>query len=224
VDNCYIYGGSEVNGPIVLSYAYVIEDCDAVTFRSEGGGVLENILLIKANAGGHGPSNHRFGSKSVFDTTTTGASVRITGGGSVQRCKFNGVWIAGSGNGGAGNPAANGFLIDCGEFSEFEITGSTIYLTQATGLYLNPASCGPGAITGNTVLSCGAGGQALNSDGMYINVPLNFVGPTITGNGISGAGTALRTSATSNRIVVVGNQLIGGAVYGIACTEGLNGV
>jgi hypothetical protein len=223
VENCYMYGTDLAGGPSRLSYGFWIEDCDAVYLRgSESGGVAESGITIKANSGGHAPANHFF-NNSIFDATKNGPSARITGGGSVVRVKFTGCWFCSSGTDIGGSATANGLLVDCGLLGQFEITGCNFFNTKGTGLYINPTSCVGGAITGNTIDSCGTGGVALNADGMYLNVPINFFGPAVTGNVIAGGGPALRTSATSNRITVVGNQLIGGTVFGIGCNAANNG-
>lgn len=216
LDNCQMYGNDLLGGPSVLSYGYWIEDCDAVYFSggTGGGGVLESDLTIKANLGGHPPANLFF-SQSIFDATTNGPSVHITGGGAIQRVKFIGCWFCSSGQNSGGSSTANGLLVDCGLFGDFEIIGCNSYNVKATALYINPASCVNGVIVGNTLSSFGTGGVTANKDGLYLNVPLNFIGPIVTGNAISGSGVAIRTSNTSNLVTIGANSIAGGVAFGI---------
>jgi hypothetical protein len=211
IENCYIYGsdGADVGaGSSILDYCFVIEDTDAVYIRSEVSQSLQSNLLIKANPGGHAPANHFF-DRMILDGGP-GQCVRITGAGSVSRTKFVGCWFASAEGGISHLP---GFHADAGAFDGYQIAACNFINMQGTALSLNPATLGAGTISDNTFSTYGLSG--IQVDAIYINSPNNGMGPTITGNSIGGGnGVAIRTSATSNRIVVAANALAGGVAFG----------
>lgn len=70
------------------------------------------------------------------------------------------------------------------------------------------------------MFSNGIGDVVNNNDDLHINTgALNYVGPTVTGSSFGAAGAtggkSIRTSNVSNRIVIVGNNLLAGTSYGI---------
>ena len=226
--------GTQINGqdlvnhtdPLVLAYGIWIEDCDAVYVVNSGvGATLTNGLRLVANAGGHGPMNFFF-DQLISDATRDSHGVYITGGGSVQNLKFTGCWFASAGKAvPGGSLTANGIRIDVAQLGFVEITGSKIVNNAGTGLYLatHPTNA---AITfsGNLLWNNGSGGQAGNMDGLYVDTPINALGPVITGNQDSyEPGVSLRTSATANRLVIVGNRFVSGVSFGITpLVQGLN--
>lgn len=229
-----IYGddfvGEDGVDPVALSTGLVIEDCDAVYVLNSGiAGALMNSLKMIANAGGHGPANHFF-DQFVSDGTRDSHGVYITGGGTVANAKFTGSWFASAGQMDGGSAGANGIRIDVNNLGYMEITGSRIVNNKGTGLYIDLPNSGgaPITISGNTFSANGLGNQTNNKDGIFVNIALNALGPVITGNVLGASGLGIRTSSTSNRIVVVGNQLITGASFGItpfvqALNDGVGG-
>lgn len=211
VDNCYIYGsdGADVGaGQHTLDYAFVIEDTDAVYIRAESGQTLQSNLLIRSNPGGHAASNNFF-DRAIFDGGT-GQCVRVTGAGWVSRTKFVGCWFA-SAQG--GNSFLPGFQVDSGGFDSYEISACNFVNLRGRALSLNPGVLGAGTVSNNTFTAYGTSQTAV--DAIYVNSPLNGLGPVITGNNIGGGhGVALRTSSTSNRIVVAANAFAGGVALG----------
>lgn len=207
------------NDPRALAYGIWIEDTDAVYVVNSGvGAALTNGLVIKGNNNGHSPANHFF-DQLISDATRDSHGFWITGGGTVLNLKFTGCWFASAGQASLnGNPGANGIRIDVSHLSGFvEITGSKIVNNKGTGLYLATHSTNAAlAISGNTIQGNGGGGQLNNTDGIYVDEPINALGPVISGNQELGeAGVGLRTSPTANRLVIVGNRFVSGVSFGI---------
>jgi len=226
--------GTQINGqdlvnhsdPLVLAYGIWIEDTDAVYIVNSGvGATLNNNLRITANAGGHGPMNFFF-DQLISDATLNSHGVYITGGGAVYNLKFTGSWFASAGKAiPGGSLTANGIRMDVASLGFVEITGSKIVNNSGTGLYLaTHATNAAITFTGNLVWANGSGGQVGNTDGIYVDVPINNLGPVITGNQDTyEPGVSLRTSATANRLVIVGNRFVSGVSFGIPPNvQGLN--
>ncbi len=215
VDHVNIYGNNLAGGSHYWGAGVVIEDCDAVYLEhcSIGGmyGVGGEII---ANAGGHAPANH-FLRDNVFDATQAGPCFRVTGH-TVVNLKINGGWFASAGRNGAGSNS-QGFYVDAVTLAHVEMSGCNFYNNVGTGLYAVLSGQFSAAISGCTFNSNGSGGAAGNNDGVYIDVPINAPGPVITGCQDLGAnGVSIRTSATANRLVIVGNRWVSGTAYGIA--------
>jgi len=215
-----IYGDNvfDPTSPHHLSIGIWIEDCEAVYALNTGiGGTLTNNLRIVGNAGGHGSTNHFF-SQFVSDATRDSHGVYITGSGWVGNIKFNGSWFASAGRVAPGSLSANGIRIDAAGLGSMEITGSSIWNNMGTGIYIASSNTHAAlTISGNTLCCNGQGGQPNNKDGIYVHFPTNYLGPVITGNQDEGEwGVGLRTSATANRMVVVGNRFASGASFGVS--------
>lgn len=216
-----IYGENvfDPSAPLHLSTGIWIEDCEAVYALNTGiGGTVTNNLRIVGNAGGHGSTNHFF-SQFVSDATRDSHGVYITGSGAVGNVKFNGSWFASAGKAAAnGSLSANGIRIDAAQLGSMEITGSSIWNNMGTGLYIASSNTHAAlTISGNTLCCNGQGGQPNNTDGIYVDFPVNYLGPVITGNQDEGEpGVGLRTSARANRMVVVGNRFASGASFGVS--------
>jgi hypothetical protein len=222
-----IYGNDFVGSdPLALSTGIWIEDTDAVYVVNSGvGGALTNSLRMVANAGGHGPSNHFF-DQMISDATRDSHGVYVTGGGTVVNLKFTGCWFASAGQLPSGSAGANGIRFDVAQLGVLEITGSKIINNRGTGLYFaTHASNAAVAFSGNTISSNGQGAQAGNNDGIYVDVPIDVLGPVMSGNQEVGGenGVGLRTSSTANRLIIVGNRFVSGVSFGITPNiKGLN--
>jgi len=215
-----IYGNDLVTGsstPPYLSIGIWIEDCDAVYAVNSGvGGTVTNNLRIVGNGGGYGSHNHFF-DQFISDATRDSHGVWITGTGVVSDVKFTGSWFASAGQIMGGSASANGIHIDVASLGFMEITGSRVFNNRGTGIYVAAGgTSAPLTISGNSLSSNGLGNQPNNTDGIFVDVPVNNLGPVISGNQDAGeTGVALRTSATANRIVAVGNRFTTGASFGI---------
>lgn len=202
-----------------LAAAYWIEDTDAVYMdRCGAGAVYGSCLKIVANTGGHSPSNHFF-SGCVFDTTSEGHDVWITGTGAVVNFKFTGCWIASAGKVAGATINGKGMLINCASVTSGEITGTNFYNTAGAGLYIDTDQA-PIALSGCTFNANGTANEAGNADSIYIAISLNNLGPVICGNqqtgGNGAGGVAIQTSAGANRLVITGNRWVNGTTYGVA--------
>lgn len=213
--NVQIYGNDLAGGTARFAAGCIIEDCDAVEFEGCGVGAIAGTgLLIVANAGGHGPSNH-FLYGAILDATDTGHCMHVSGGGAVNNLKISATWFASAGQM-VGTSNGNGLRIDVTTMGTCEITGCNFYNTRGTGLYVSTASA-PIVATGNTFAACGQGAAASNNDAIYVSTSLDQLGPVFTGNQDTGSnGVSIRTGANANRLVLVGNRWVSGTSYGIA--------
>lgn len=215
--NVQVYAGETGSGTIGFGTAgIVIEDCDAVEMSAcSTGGCLGHGLVLRNTVGGHSPANHFF-TDCVFDATKLGHSAWLTGA-SMERVKFNGCWFASAGKTtGVVTANTNGLLIDATTVVMCQVVGCTFYNTAGTGLYISSTAASIN-VTGNTFGGNGGGLALGNNDSIYISTVGGQPGPVVTGNMCVGAyGVSIRTSATADRIVIVGNSWLSGTAYGVA--------
>lgn len=202
-----------------MDVAFLITDTDAVYMdRCGAGAIYGSCLKIMANTGGHSPSNHFF-EGCVFDTTSEGHNVWITGTGVVVNFKFIGCWIASAGKVAGATVNGKGMLLNCASVTSGEITGTNFYNTEGAGLYIDSDQA-PVTISGCTFNANGLANEAGNADSIYIAIVLNNLGPVICGNqqigGNGAGGVAIQTSAGANRLVITGNRWVNGTTYGVA--------
>jgi len=211
--NAYTSSGA---GATLLSYAWHIEDCDAVYMNNcTGLGVLENVLTMVA--GGYGLHAHQFRG-SVFDVTRNGHVIRMTGTTPVQWVTFNDCWISAGGFLTGGAATCRGMSIEAEDCDHLKIQNSRIRANKATGIYITTPNANEALIENNDFSENGGGATASDNHNIVVDVGSGQVGPTIIGNKdsyvISANGVGLRTTANSVKITARNNVWPSGWTYG----------
>jgi hypothetical protein len=221
--DCYavkIYGG--LGGqPCTLSYGWWIEDTDAVYLNMcEAGGVVTNSLRVSSNGTGHNATNLFFTS-SIFDSTYSGHTALFTAvnGGGYEQIKMENCWFCSSGRNSV-TEGGDGLHIEAAYFSTSNIIGCTMYNNNKAGMKIITTRGAPVSIVGCQIKSNALLDTSGDNDNVYIDNPLNGVAPILSANYITGGGAtggkSIKTTNTTNRLIVIGNRILATTDYGIA--------
>lgn len=225
LDNCHMLGCEQLSGGVgaLGTYGFIIRDGDAVymTHCTTFGHVTSGMVIV---AGDFIASNNHFFSQCIFDTTQNGPAVDlIAGAGGINRLQFSSCWFSSAGTIAPGGGDDGIGFRSVGLVNGVLLTGCNFIANNANGLYIDCNISGGGdfILTGSRVMGGGAGGSgATHVECVYVDGFLNSWAITCTGNVLRNAhaGVGLRTSASTDRVIVTGNNIYPAPVFGAIVT------
>jgi hypothetical protein len=186
------------------------KDARSVAMADIGGGAARTTqLLVVSNAAF--VSNLRF-KQSVFDATLLGPTAQITGSGVVTDVAFTNCWFASAGqvDPDLQQPRPAAVVLDPGTIERTAFIGGRLTNSKGEGIFVRPKNGNADVVLSGVVI------RSNQRAGIDVAAPINALGPVISGvdQATPHGDKGLRTTATTNRIVVVGNRFVNGAAFG----------